>query len=219
MNTKNIYFAEFNINVNEAKKSALTHSQNAVKTAATELLGEAIIKKYRLWNVLFPNYKSVKKATSKKNQKEGIDFFVTTEDDTVYTVDIKVCCGPDYTAGQRCYKEPHRLLSVPDGYILNAAPIELTQNGTRTFTSSKKTDFLLFIFADNNGISYTLIDYATILNVVTDHIDKLVTEKNGLKQYTFVEKDRGPLVHYTSNNGSGVYVLLPVKSIILTKRA
>lgn len=219
MNTKNIYFTEFNINVNEAKKNALLHSQNAVTTAATELLGEAIIKKYRLWNALFPNYKSVKKATSKKNQKEGIDFFITTEDDTVYTVDLKVCCGPDYTAGQRCYKEPTRLIKLPDGYVLNAAPIELTQNNIRTFTSSKKTDFLLFIFADNNGISYTLIDYITILNVVDEHIDKLVTEKNGLKQRVAVEKNRGSLVHYTSNNGSGVYVLLPVKSIILTKRA
>lgn len=219
MNTKERYFKEFNIEESAAKKNALLHSQNAVVTAATELLGEAIIKKYRLWNSTFPNYKSVKKATSKKNQKEGIDFFITTEDDAVYTVDLKVCCGPDYTAGQRCYKEPQRLIKSQEGFTLNAAPIELTQNGIRTFTSSKKTDYVFFIFADDNGISYSLITYDRILETVNDHIDKIIIEKNGLKQQVKFIKDRGPLVHFTSNNGSGVYVLLPVKSIILTKRA
>ena len=72
---KQQYFTEFNIDLDKAKKRALVNTENGMVTAATEMLGEAIIRKFKLWNELFPNYQSVKKATSKKNQKEGIDFF------------------------------------------------------------------------------------------------------------------------------------------------
>ena len=174
-----------------ARKRALVASENGMITAATEMLGEAIIRKFRLWNEIFPNYQSVKKATSKRNQKDGIDFFVTLEDDTVVNVDIKICCGPSFSLDKnQCYKEPEKQRALPS---MNQAPIELKQNGFRTFTSRKKTDYLLFIFADGNGVSYANLDYDDVLKIVDENI-----------------KDKGIYLHHISNNKSGEYICCPV---------
>lgn len=188
---KKRYFAEFNIDLEKARKRALVNSENGMITAATEMLGEAIIKKFRLWSQLFPNYQSVKKATSKRNQKDGIDYFVTLEDDTVINIDIKVCCGPDFSLDRnQCYKEPEKQRTLSS---MNQAPIELKQNGFRTFTSRKKTDYLLFIFADCNGISYANLAYDDVLKIVDENI-----------------KDEGMYLHHISNNKSGEYICCPV---------
>jgi hypothetical protein len=188
---KKKYFEDFNIDLEKARKRALVSSENGTITAATEMLGEAIIRKFRLWNQIFPNYQSVKKATSKRNQKDGIDFFVTLEDDTVVNVDIKICCGPDFSLNKdECYKEPEKYRIISGLY---QAPIELKQNGFRTFTSRKKTDYLLFIFADNNGISYTVLDYDKIIKIIDDNV-----------------KDNGMYLHHISNNRSGEYICFPV---------
>ena len=188
---KKRYFEDFNIDLEKARKRALVNNENGVITAATEMLGESIIRKFRLWNEIFPNYQSVKKATSKRNQKDGIDFFVTLEDDTVVNVDIKICCGPDFSLDKnQCYKEPEKHIILPQ---MNQAPIELKQNGFRTFTSRKKTDYLLFIFADCNGISYANLDYNNVLKVVDENI-----------------KDKGIYLHHISNNKSGEYICYPV---------
>ena len=188
---KKRYFTEFNIDLEKARKRALVNSENGMITAATEMLGEAIIRKFRLWNRLFPNYQSVKKATSKRNQKDGIDYFVTLEDDTVINIDIKVCCGPDFSLDKnQCYKEPEKQRTLSS---MNQAPIELKQNGFRTFTNRKKTDYLLFIFADCNGISYANLAYDDVLKIVDENI-----------------KDKGIYLHHISNNKSGEYICCPV---------
>ena len=188
---KKRYFTEFNIDLEKARKRALVNSENGMITSATEMLGEAIIRKFRLWNRLFPNYQSVKKATSKRNQRDGIDFFVTLEDDTVINIDIKICCGPSFSLDKnQCYKEPEKQRVIAS---LNQAPIELKQNGFRTFTSRKKTDYLLFIFADSNGISYAILEYDDVLKIVDENI-----------------KDNGIYLHHISNNKSGEYICYPV---------
>lgn len=188
---KKRYFAEFNIDLERARKRALVNSENGMITAATEMLGEAIIRKFRLWNQIFPNYQSVKKATSKRNQLDGIDYFVTLEDDTVVNVDIKICCGPSFSLDKnQCYKEPEKQRTLSS---MNQAPIELKQNGFRTFTSRKKTDYLLFIFADGNGISYANVAYDDVLKIVDENI-----------------KDKGIYLHHISNNKSGEYICCPV---------
>ncbi len=188
---KKRYFTEFNIDLEKARKRALVSSENGMITAATEMLGEAIIRKFRLWNQIFPNYQSVKKATSKRNQLDGIDYFVTLEDDTVVNVDIKICCGPSFSLDKnQCYKEPEKQRTLSS---MNQAPIELKQNGFRTFTSRKKTDYLLFIFADGNGISYANLAYDDVLKIVDENI-----------------KDKGIYLHHISNNKSGEYICCPV---------
>ena len=215
---KQQYFTEFNIDLDKAKKRALVCSENGIVTAATEMLGEAIIRKFKLWNELFPNYQSVKKATSKKNQIEGIDFFITKEDGTVVNIDIKVCCGSDFSFNKDyCYRNPecYRTVKVVKGTINKQAPIELKQNGVRTFTSRKKTDYILFIFADTYGISYANLSYEKILTIV----DGCISKYNYVNEHGFVRKvfneERGPYKHYTSNNGSGEYVCYPVVAKIL----
>ena len=188
---KKRYFVEFNIDLEKARKRALVNSENGMITAATEMLGEAIIRKFRLWNQIFPNYQSVKKATSKRNQLDGIDYFVTLEDDTVVNVDLKICCGPSFSLDKnQCYKEPEKQRALSS---MNQAPIELKQNGFRTFTSRKKTDYLLFIFADGNGISYANLAYDDVLKIVDENI-----------------KDKGIYLHHISNNKSGEYICCPV---------
>ena len=216
---KQKYFDEFNIDLDKAKKRALVNSENGMITAATEMLGEAIIKKYRLWNELFPNYQSVKKATSKKNQTDGIDYFITEEDNNVVNVDIKVCCGPDFSFNKDyCYRNPecYHTVKPTEGTISKQAPIELKQNGNRTFTSRKKTDYILFIFADTNGISYMSISYDKILNIVDECISRYedVKDEHGLTRRNYND-ERGLYKHYTSNNGSGEYICYPVVAKIL----
>lgn len=209
---KHFYFNKYNIDEDVAKKRAVHKSQNGYLTAAVEMLGEAIIKKHHIWHELFPGYKSVKKATSKKNQKEGIDFFITLEDDTVINIDIKVCCGPDYSFDKdKVFVDPSktRLVKPEEGYILNQAPIELKQNGIPTFTARKKTDYLLFIFADQNGISYSLLDYEDVLKIVDSSYRKLVVENNN----AVWRNDASNYRYYVSNNKSGEYILHPVKCV------
>ena len=216
---KQQYFTEFNIDLDKAKKRALVSSENGMVTAATEMLGEAIIRKFKLWNELFPNYQSVKKATSKKNQTEGIDFFITEEDGNVVNVDIKVCCGPDFSFNKDyCYRNPecYRTIGPTEGNINKQAPIELKQNGVRTFTSRKKTDYILFIFADTYGVSYANLSYENILTIVDENIGKYeyIVDERGFEKKVF-NTNRGIYKHYTSNNGSGEYVCHPVVAKIL----
>ena len=214
---KQQYFTEFNIDLEKAKKRALVCSENGMVTAATEMLGEAIIRKFKLWNDLFPNYQSVKKVTSKKNQTEGIDFFITEEDGNVVNIDIKVCCGSDFSFHKEyCYRKPecHRTIKCVKGTINKQAPIELKQNGVRTFTSRKKTDYILFIFADTYGISYANLSYEKVLTIV----DGCISEYKYVNEHGFVRKvyeERGSYKHHTSDNGSGEYVCHPVVAKIL----
>lgn len=211
---KEYYFKEYSIDEAKARKRALVNSPNGIRTAMTEMLGEAIIKKYHIWNALFPNYQSVKKATSKKNQKEGTDYFVTTEDDVLLSIDIKVCCGPSYAFSKEyCFNEPEkvRITHTKENMIKKQAPIELMQKGIRTFTARKKTDYLLFIFADSEGVSYCLMDYDKVLEIVDANISRLV-EKDGV---AFYDRKRGPYKHYISNNGTGEYISIPIDAVNL----
>lgn len=217
--SKQQYFNEFGIDLDKAKKRALVNTENGMITAATEMLGEAIIRKFKLWNEIFPNYQSVKKATSKKNQTDGIDFFVTAEDGTVFNVDIKVCCGPDFNFNkEHCYRNPEnfRVIEPNAGLINKQAPIELKQNGMRTFTSRKKTDFILFIFADNYGVSYANLSYENVLTIVDESISRYedTVDEHGFTRKVYNEK-RGIYNHYISNNKTGEYICFPIVANVL----
>lgn len=218
-NIKQRYFSEFNIDMDKAKKRALVNTENGMITAATEMLGEEIIRKFSLWNTLFPNYQSVKKVTSKKNQREGVDYFITDEEGTLYNIDIKVCCGPNFNFDKDyCYRNPecYHTVKTVEGTINKQAPIELKQNGNRTFVSRKKTDYILFIFADTSGISYAIISYDNVLDIVDECISRYedIKDERGLPRRSYNE-ERGPYKHYISNNGSGEYVCYPVAANIL----
>lgn len=197
-------FSTFQIDMDQAKKRALVPGENAIITAATEMVGEKIIKQHTLWNTLFPNYKSVKKVTNKKNQKQGIDYIIVTDDDEEVFVDIKVQIGPDYSPKQDDYKTPHRILSNT-----KVAALELYQNNIPSLLG-KKTDYFLFITVDESGIYYGLLPYEQAVNIIKEH---LMTHKveNGVAKVDWP----GYLNHYTSNNGSGIYIKYPLTVVKL----
>lgn len=186
----------YNIDDETIAKRALVDSENGRKTALKELIGEAVIKRFALWNRLFPNYQSVKKITSKKNQKDGIDFMVTAEDGTIYNIDLKSLVGNyEWDGTERS-----------DGKTFEQdvirAPIELRQNGIFTNISSKKTDYLLYIWTDPDTAqsTYSLLDYKMISDI-SYKCDKVVCENKKMEPL--------PYIHHTSNNGTGEYILFP----------
>lgn len=192
-------FQTFQIDMEQAKHRALVPGENAVITAATEMVGEKIIKQHTLWNVLFPNYKSVKKVVNKKNQRQGIDYQIITDDDEIINIDIKVQIGKDYSPLPSDFKEPHRILSNT-----KVAALELYQNNIPSLLG-KKTDYFLFITVDESCIYYGLLSYEQAVNIIKEH---LMTHKveNGVAKVEWP----GYLNHYTSNNGSGIYIKYPL---------
>lgn len=192
-------FQTFDIDMETAKKRALVPGENAIITAATEMVGEKIIKQHTLWNILFPNYKSIKKITNIKNQKQGIDYQITTDDDEIVNIDLKVQIGPDYSPKSDDYKTPHRILSNT-----KVAAIELYQNNVPSLLG-KKTDYFLFITVDASGIYYGLLEYSKAVSIIKEHL-KTHTVENGVAKVEWP----GYLNHFTSNNGSGIYVKYPL---------
>lgn len=192
-------FQTFNIDMEKAKRRALVSGENAIITAATEMVGEKIIKQYTLWNILFPNYKSVKKITNIKNQKQGTDFQIITDDDEIVNIDIKVQIGPDYSPKKEDYKVPHRICSDT-----KVAALELYQNNIPSLLG-KKTDYFLFITVDESGIYYGLLEYDLAVKVIKEHLFKhTIIDGVAHKEWP------GYLNHFTSNNSSGIYVKYPL---------
>lgn len=186
----------YSIDDREIDKRALFDSENARKTALKELIGEKAISKGNLWSILFPDYESKKRITSKRNQLDGIDYMITASDGTVYNIDLK-CVQGDYS-WDGTETSDHLMF---DGNVLRA-PIEIRQNGVFTNLLKKKTDFLLYIFHQPDGVYYSLLSYGMIANF-SRQCDAIVCENTHSKQNTFI--------HHTSNNGTGDYVLFPAK--------
>lgn len=126
------------------QKHILVNNPNGYRTALKECIGEAIIKKFNVWERLFPDYQGFKKVSSTKLQKQGVDFIVTDANGDEIFIDLKADVGPDY------------------GDIF---PIEIYQNDIPTMVKSKKTDYLLHIIVDDNKIRAVLVDYQECCNV------------------------------------------------------
>ena len=125
---------EFKVTEAAVQRRALVNTENGRKTALKELIGEKAIKMYNVWERLFPGYNSVKRCTSTKLQRAGVDFII---DEDIF-IDIKVDSGPDYG---------------------NIIPIEIRQNRVFTMLPSKKTDYILHIIIDDYKRKAVLIDY------------------------------------------------------------
>lgn len=125
---------EFNVTEESVQRRSLVNTENGRKTALKEIIGEKAIKRYNVWERLFPGYNSVKRCTSTKLQRAGVDFII--DEDTF--IDIKVDSGPDYG---------------------NIIPVEIRQNKYFTMLPSKKTDYILHIIIDDYKRRAVLIDY------------------------------------------------------------
>ena len=209
MTTKEMYFKKFDIDRTKAEKRALVKNDNGITTAMTEMLGEKIIKQFHIFDELFPENTGYKKVVSKKFQKAGVDYEVYNENETLY-IDIKVCVGPDYSMNTEDFNNPY------DAIESKAIPIEIYQNNVFTNTKGKLTDYMLYIIADNSGISYIMLSYEYVMKISMDHKRKLEcfdTEKGKIAKYI----NKGAYKWHTSNNGSGIYIKFPICPVKLTR--
>ena len=209
MTTKEMYFKKFDIDITKAEKRALVKNDNGITTAMTEMLGEKIIKQFHIFDELFPENTGYKKVVSKKFQKAGVDYEVYNENETLY-IDIKVCVGPDYSMNADDFNNASDVLES------KAIPIEIYQNNVFTNTKGKLTDYMLYIIADNSGISYLLLSYEDVMKISMEHkrqIEYFYTEKGKIAKYV----NKGAYKWHTSNNGTGIYIKFPICPVKLTR--
>lgn len=177
-------------------------------TCNKEREAEQIIEDYGIWEKC--GFTLKEKTLDKKRQKEGIDFLVTDENGDVYNIDLKTQIGSCYDMVMDDFKDPQYFIKGK-GLVL-----ELYQNGFFTNTANKKTDFVLYILKDCDGVFYALVPYQWI------H-EKSVELRGGYKDIyigdihkrEYVESGGKKLKTHTSFNGSGVYVKLPYSFIKL----
>lgn len=155
------------------------------RTKIKEKIGEKFIKKHNIWEALFPDYLAVKKVTTKKLQLDGVDFIITDATGNAVFVDIKVVIGPDYST----------------------VPIEIRQNDCITFTSRKKTDYLLYIVIDDSHNSAILFDYDSISKLALRVAKAQAEEHKHIGQLETV-----PFEVFKSFNGTGEYIKFDYKN-------
>ena len=203
---KQHYFNKYGINLSLAKSKALVNTENGMITAATEMVGDKIIKLNSLFDKLFPNNTGYKKETKKKYQTAGVDYWVFDEKGNEIAIDIKVNIGPDYNMEKTDYTnteiEHKQSLSIP---------VEIYQNGFFTNSSDKLTDYMLYLVLDNNNEYYKLIEYNKIREISLKHkyVEKLVAPR------TVERVNEGDFSWHTSNNGTGVYIKVPCQLNII----
>lgn len=158
-----------------------------LRTRTKEKVGEKFIKKYNIWEELFPDYQSIKKVTTKKLQLDGVDYILTDANGDDIYIDIKCDIGYDYE---------------------DIVPLEIRQKGIFTMLSFKKTDYILHIVIDDHQRKAVLIDYQ-LLSKIANKISKAqIAEKKHLGQLQTV-----PFEVFESFNKTGEYVRLPYKNI------
>lgn len=172
------------------------------KTCDKEREAEEIINLYNVWEKC--GFKFKEKVTDKKRQKEGIDFLVTDERGDVYNIDLKTEIGPSYDMVIDDFRDPQYFISAK-GLVL-----ELYQSGIFTNTSTKKTDFMLYILKDNSGIYYALVPYKWIhemsMKLRGGYKDVFI---DNVHYREYCEMGGKKLKPHKSFNGSGVFVKLP----------
>lgn len=171
----------------EIYDNAIIKNQNGLRTSLKEIIGDRTFA--NVYRRLFPNAVSFTKIKDLRLQKSGIDYIVTLLDGKTYNIDIKSCVGSAYVMKPEDYISPTRISSKW------AVPIELTQNGKKTNTEDKLTDYMVYIIHDELGTRVFLFDYSTIMDLST-------------KEDIYTK--------YTSNNGSGEYIKVPAKKYAAT---
>lgn len=197
------YRKMYNLDYSKAEKRALVKNENGTRTALKEMIGEAIIKESRLFDLFFPDNIGFKKISSKKLQKAGADYEVYLSDNQTVYVDLKSLVGPDYTMYPDDYVSPKRIIKDQKAIV-----VEIYQNDLFTNYSSKMTDFVLYTIADSTGVYAYLVPYKAVVDLSKEHKAKYIVEGDIAKRV-----QSGYLKWYTSNNGSGIYIKVNAESI------
>lgn len=174
----------YGIKDKDIEKRALVDSENGRRTALKEMIGEKYIIQNNVFkdfveNELHREYNGYKKVTSVKMQRAGVDYIVYAGDEELY-VDLKSLVGPSY----------------------EKIPLELTQNNIWTNTTSKMTDYHLYVVHDDYHHTRKWVPYADIVKECKKHKPALIYSDDR----TSCRFEWGSDV-YTSNNGSGRYIL------------
>lgn len=205
---KQHYFNKYGISLQMAEKKALVKNENGMITAATEMVGDKIIKLNSLFDKLFPNNTGYKKETRKKYQKLGVDYWVFDENGEEIAIDIKVNIGPDYSMEKSDYTNTE--IEHKDSLSI---PVEIYQNGDFTNSDDKLTDYMLYFILDNNNQYYKLIEYSKIRNISLKH--KYVDEAVSYSPLTVKRVNKGDFSWHQSNNGTGIYIKVPCQLNII----
>lgn len=190
----------FNVNMDDVLKRRATYDENSVKTATKEYIGEIIIKKYGLFDILFPNNNGYKKVCSKKLQKCGCDYEVFLNNDNSVFIDLKSLVGENYDMKPRDYRD-----NVLHDEGKKGVAIEVYQYGIFT-NVSKMTDYILYTLCDKDGISYCLIPYESVEKLTKKYVIHMgiFPQEKYTMQYSF--------------NKTGIYIKYPVDVKYLFKR-
>lgn len=199
-----VYRNRFNIKWEAAQEAALLKTENGARTACKEMIGDAVIKQYHLFDKLFPDNIGYKKVTNKDLQLAGADYEVYVNENTTTYIDLKSCVGPDYSMKP----EDFDMVEATDELLArDGIPIEIYQNGEFTNSKCKITSFMLYVICDVKGVRYCLVPYNEIRNFSLRHKDAYIIDKEN--NIAHLEKHY-PFTRYTSNNGSGIYAKKPV---------
>lgn len=201
INITDFYAKMFNITDKMAEKAAIYKSESGYKTAKKELIGDAVIRKYNLFDSLFPNnlgYRKISKKTKEDKEKQlaGIDYEVYTEEGVI-NVDLKSLVGQNYNMTLKDYYNPEDFKADTKGVV-----IEIYQNDIFTNSNDKRTDVMLYTICDEDGIYYSAIRYQDIQKISEQHTIIQKMNKDG----TFDKKVNGKYFHHISFNGTGVYI-------------
>lgn len=211
MNTLDYYTSKYNIDIAKAEKRRLVQTENGTRTQLKEMLGEEIIKRYHLFDTLFPNNIGYKKVTNRKLQLAGADYevYIEGQNDPVY-IDLKSTVGPNYSMNEEDFDEVE---PTEDLKIRKAAALEVYQNKIFTNNAGKITDYFLYIICDDSGVYFSLLSFNSVRNTCLKHKDDYII-KDGVGHL----KQHYPFKRYISNNGTGVYIKYPVITTQLERR-
>lgn len=174
------------VSIEEAMKNCpWSTSDNAIRTSKKEIIGNRLIKK----NLIIPTFYGERglHVTDKEEQLNGTDFKTLS-----HNIDVKVSIG-DYTDDAM--------------HFFECVPIEILQNQKISFTEDKDTTDVLFVNINLNteGVYFISVPYGIILKIVRLNLAPTVLDKvNPL----YIPDQK------TSQNGSGVFIKMPICRLI-----
>lgn len=178
---------KYSIDETDIAPHVLVNTDNGWTTAAKECAAIKMMNENKVLSHFFGDC-HYKWVTDKETQLSGIDLIV---DDSI-NIDLKSLIGNAYTLTSD--DNPFW-----DGKYTPCIVVELYQNGVFTNTKDKKTDYVLYYVGDKIEDKFILVDYAEIKRI--SNIE-LFTKKH---------------VWHTSNNGTGIYIKVPLRELKTAK--
>ena len=161
-------------------------TKDSIKALKKEILAEKAVKE----NYIFCEFyaERANKIEDTQKQLSGIDYETFT-----HKIDLKASVGD--------YRDDNL-------YMFECVPVEIYQNGKRTFTTEKATTDILFVNfnVETNKIYFLSVPYKWIVKIVDANLNNDAFNRFTMRD--FIAPFR------TSDNGSGTYIKVPMKNFI-----